>query len=206
MAIHQQADGKIDAQTLKGLLAEYNALRSEMHHTQQQRMQLISLTVGAFGVILSVTGGIVLGSEAIDPARRLLVAIGGAIMSYAITIPSLIMMISTQQGVQRLGGYIRIFIEPQVPGLNWQHHWHSLKAQHQFKGGLSGMGGIYYFLSILPLLLPIYAVSQYISGWAATITLIPFITWSIYLSHNLQTASRGWERARWEDYCALRSV
>jgi len=184
-----------------GLLDEYRSLRSEIQSTQGQRMQILSLTVGAFGVILSISGSVVLGSESITPAGRLLVAVGGAIALYAIVIPSLIMMLAAQQAIQRLGEYIRIFIEPRVPGLNWEKRWRNFKLRHQYRGGLRSMGGIYYFLSLLPLSLPIYAASQHMQNWPLILILVPFIGCSIYLSYDLQAAiSKGWKWARWEDY------
>jgi hypothetical protein len=183
------------------LLAEYESLRNEILGVQTQRMQIISLTVGAIGAVLSIAGGIVLGTEKMDGLRRLLIATGGAVAAYVIIIPSLIMIISAQQSVQRLGEYIRVFIEPLVPGLNWQNRWKNYKAQYQYRGGLRGMGGIYYFLSILALLLPAYALTQYLQGWIVALVLMPFFLWSIYLSYDLQSGrSKGWKWARWDDY------
>jgi hypothetical protein len=194
-----QEDGMADEER-DGLLDEYRSLRSEIHNIQAQRLQIISLTVGAFGVILSISGSTVLGSGTVTPERRLLVAVGGAIALYSIVIPSLIMMLSAQQAVQRLGDYIRIFIEPRVPGLNWQNRWHEFKLRHQYRGGLRGTGAIYYFLSILPLLLPVYALSQHTQNWLLILILVPFTVWSIYLSYDLQAAiSKGWKWAHWAD-------
>lgn len=201
MEVKQRVNDTPSTEELKGLLAEYDWLKSELLGLQKQRMQIISLTVGALGAILSIAGGIVLGSETIDSLRRLLIAIGGALTAYMIIIPSLVMIISVQQSVQRLAGYIRIFIEPLVPGLNWQNRWHKFTVQYRYRGGLRGMGGIYYFLSILPLILPIYALSQYLQGWIATLILIPFFTCSVYLSYDLLSGkSKSWKWARWEDY------
>lgn len=189
------------AEERDGLLDEYRSLRSEMHHTQGQRIQILSLTVGAFGVILSISGNVVLGSESITPAKQLWVAVGGAIALYAIVIPSLIMMIGAQQGIQRLGEYIRVFIEPRVPGLNWENRWRNLKLRHQYKGGIRSLGGIYYFLSLLPLLLPIYLLSQHTQNWPVILILVPFVGCSIYLTYDLQAAiSKSWKWVRWEDY------
>lgn len=185
----------------EGLLVEYNSLRDEIMGMQRQRLQIISFTVGAVGAMLSIAGNTVLGSETIDPWRRLLVAAGGAIAAYAIVIPSLIMTISLQQGIRRLGGYIRTFIEPFVPGLRWQFHWQRFKAWRGFKSGLGNMGGIYHFLSVLPLLLPLYAAVQYPEGWMVTLVLIPFLVWSICLSIDLRTGrSRDWKWATWAGY------
>lgn len=200
-------DGKnkiASEQTIEGLSAEYNSLKREIHNTQGQRMQILSLMIGAFGALLSISGGIVLGAEGLEPIRRLGIAVGGAVAIYAIIIPCLIMMITTQQTIQRLGGYIRIFIEPHVPGLSWEQHWRSYKLQRQYRGGLRGMGGIYYFLSVLALLLPLYALTEYPQGWPTTLIILPLLGWSLYLSYDLKkSVSEGWSWARWEDYNKL---
>jgi hypothetical protein len=143
----------------------------------------------------------VLGSDITSPETRLFVAIGGAVALYAVLIPSLIMIRSTQQTIQRLGEYIRIFIEPRIPGLNWEHQWYNFKRQRRFKGGLRSMGEIYYFLSVVPLLLPLYAASQNIQNWPLLLILIPFVCWAIYLTYDLQAAiSAGWNWSHWDDY------
>jgi len=200
---NQEPQATLDDQTFKGLLAEYNSLKSEIHQTQGRRMQIVSLTVGAFGVILSIIGKSVLADASIEPDKRLWIAIGGAVTLYAIIIPSLTMMIAAQQTVRRLGWYIYTFIEPLVPGLNWERHLQDLRSQWVPRRGIRSVSEIYYFLSILPLLLPIYALSQHIQGWVATLILVPFLSRSIYLSYDLRTGvSKGKEWAWWEDYAS----
>ena len=183
-----------------GIFAEYQSLRSEIQETQRQRLQIISLTVGAFGGLLAISAGYTLNAENTTPHTQIVVAVGGAIALYAILIPSLIMMLSAQQAIQRLGEYIRIFIEPLIPGLNWESRWREYKLRHNYKGGLRGMGGIYYFLSLLPLFLPLYTVSQSPYNWPLLLTIIPFFGWALFLAYDLHAAkSRGWKWAKWED-------
>ena len=185
----------------EGLLDEYRALKSEIHNSQGHRLQIISLTVGAFGVIISISAGSVLGSQNTNIDTRLLIAIGSSIALYSILISSLIMILSVQQAIQRVGEYIRIFIEPQVAGLNWETRWYKYKLRYKYRGGLRGMGSIYFFLSFLPVLLPGYALSQNIQNWSFVLILIPFLVWSFYLTYDLNTSfSSGWKWARWENY------
>lgn len=182
----------------KGLLEEYKTIRGEILQTQAQRIQIISLTVGAIGVILSISFGLVLRAETTPLDKLLLITVGAAIVIYVILIPSLIMMISVQQAIQRLGGYIRLFIEPQVPGLNWENRMQKFKIQTRFAGGLHGMGAMYYFLAILPWFLPLYFLSQYPKGWPILLILVPLFGWSIYLGYDLRSgSSKGWRLARW---------
>lgn len=192
--------GQASGNEREEVLEEYRTLRSEILNAQGRRLQTISLTVGALGVVLSISADAVLGANLVTVEERLEVAVGGAIALYAILIPSLIMTMSTQQTIQRLGEYIRIFIEPRVSGLQWEQKWHDFKIRHNYRGGLRGMGGIYYFLSLLPLLLPLYVVSQNPQNWLLSLVLIPFLAWSIYLSYDLQASfSKSWVWARWDD-------
>ena len=184
----------------EGLLTEYRALKSEIHNAQGQRLQIISLTVGALGVVLSVSANAVLGAGNSSPEIRLLLAVGGSMVLYALLIPSLIMMLSLQQAIQRLGSYIRIYIEPRVPGLNWENRWQEYMQKKKYSGGLRGLGGIYYFLSLLPILLPLFAASQSTQNWEIIFVLVPFLVWALYLSYDLHAAvSKGWRWAKWDD-------
>ncbi len=181
-----------------GLLTEYKTLRDEILTAKGRRLQTMSFTVGAFGVILSVVGNAVLGSNIPDPEVRLAISVGGGIALYGIMIPSLIMSISAQQTIQRIGGYIRVFIEPRVPGLQWENRWLAHKLQHRLPSGLRGMGAIFFFLSLLPLLLPLYMLSQNARNWPLILVLAPFAYWSVYLSYDMYAAiSKGW-KSQWQ--------
>lgn len=188
----------IDADERDGLVEEYKTLRDEILSAKGRRLQTISFTVGAVGVILSIIAGAVLGSNASSIETQFVIAIGGAIVLYGILIPSQIMTIHLQQTIQSIGGYIRIFIEPNVPGLNWEKRWNAHKSQNQLPKGLRGIGSIYYFLSLLPLLLPFYILSQNVQNWFLMFVLAPFIFWSLYLSYDMGSAiSKGW-KWHWE--------
>lgn len=188
----------IDANEREGMLEEYKMLRDELLSAKARRLQTVSLTVGAVGVILSIIAGAVLGSNIPSAEVRLALSIGGSVALYGILIPSQIMIIHLQQTVQRIGNYIRVFIEPLVPGLNWESRWYIHKAQHQFPKGLQGISSIYFFLSLLPLLLPFYIISQGTQNWFLILVLAPFLLWSLYLSYDIQAAiSKGW-KWQWE--------
>jgi len=188
----------IDSDERDGLLTEYKTLRDEIISAKGRRLQTVSLTVGAVGVILSIIAGAVLGSNIPSTEARLAVSVGGGIALYGILIPGQIMTMHLQRTIQRIGGYIRIFIEPKVPGLNWENRWNIHKSQHQLSKGLGGIGGIYYFLSLLPLLLPFYIISQGTQNWFLIFAFAPFTFWSIYLSYDTQAAiSKGW-KWQWE--------
>lgn len=181
-----------------GLLEEYRSLRDEIHAAQGRRIQTLSFTIGAFGVILTLITNTVLGSGITSPEARFVIAIGGSITLYGIVIPSLIMNLSVQQTIQVIGSYIRVFIEPEVPGLNWENRWQAHKHEYRLTSGLRRISAIYFFLSLLPLLLPIYMLSQQTQNRLFILGLIPFACWSIYLSYDMNAAiSKRW-KAQWK--------
>lgn len=192
----ERSSKNIDSNERDGILEEYKMLRDELLSAKARRLQTVSLSVGAVGVILSITAGAVLGSDIPFAEERLALSLGGSIALYGILIPSQIMTTHLQQTIQRIGSYIRVFIEPLVSGLNWENRWHIHKSQHRFPKGLRGIGSIYFFLSLLPLLLPIYIMSQRPQNWFLVFVLTPFVFWSLYLSYDIQaTISSGW---KWE--------
>jgi hypothetical protein len=188
----------IDSDERDGILAEYKTLRDEIISAKGRRLQTVSLTVGAIGAILSIIAGAVLGSDIPSTETRLAISIGGGIALYGVLIPSEIMTTHLQKTIQQIGAYIRTFIEPKVPGLNWENRWNAYKSKHRFPKGLGGISSIYYFLSLLPLMLPLYIISQRVENWLLIFVLAPFVLWSLYLSYDMQAAiSKGW-KSQWE--------
>ena len=182
----------------KGLFAEYESLRNEIIDGKGRRLQTMSFVISAFGVILSIVASAIFGSEVTTVEKKFAVAIGGGVALYGVAIPGLIMILLLQQSIRRTGEYIRIFIEPRVPGLNWQNRWHTYKEQNRLPKGLKGIGSIYYFLSLLPLLLPLYLISQHPhpKNWPLIFILLPLTCWSLYLSYDMHAAiSKGWRLA-----------
>jgi hypothetical protein len=141
---------------MEGLIEEYKTLREEIIAAKGRRLQTTSMTVGALGVLLSVAATVVFGKEIPTAETRFIIALGGGIAMYCVLIPCQIMNISLQQTIQRIGDYIRIYIEPLLPGLNWETRWRAHKKQHHLAGGVRGIGGIYVLLAFLPWMLPIY--------------------------------------------------
>ncbi len=199
MSAADEPNEKHDSYAIVGLLHEYDSLRSEILRAQEQRIQIISLTVGAVAAIITLGGNVVFGTAAITPGRQLLAAIGAGIGVYIILIPSLIMMIATQQSVRRIGGYIAKYIEPEVPGLHWERRWSEIRTTHKFRG-LSAQGTIYIFLAFLAWLLPAYGLTQFPEGGLLLIFLVPFLLWALYLSLDLRFAlSKSWTYTEWPD-------
>lgn len=194
------------ANELSGILEEYKVLRTEIHNAQARRLQILSFAAGVIGVILSISTNAALSSDSTIPNRPLLIAVTGSIATYAVLVPSLMMTIATQQTIQRLGGYIGRFIEPKIPGLNWERHWQNFRKQRGTR--LTGaVESVYYFLSVLPLLIPALLITQYPKGWYLLFLVIPFSVWSLYLTFDLALKySKSWSWARWDDYVDHTSI
>jgi hypothetical protein len=198
MPTMEKTNKNFDADEREGMLEEYRTLRDEILTAKARRLQTVSFTVGAVGVLLSIIAGAVLGSDIPSAEIRLAVAVGGGIALYGILIPSQIMTTHLQQTIQTIGSYIRVYIEPHVPGLNWENRWQVFKSQYRLPKGLGGISSIYYFLSLLPLLLPLYLIGQGTQNWFLIFVLVPFVLWSLYLSYDVQAAvSKGW-KLKWE--------
>lgn len=188
-----------DSQQTAGLLEEYKTLRAELISTQGQRLQIVAYTVGALSVLLSLFGGALLKPSEIPLNTQLFASILGAVVAYVVLIPSEILMISAQRHIHRIANYISAFIEPKIPGLEWETRWslHAAKLKHP--GGLRGLSSIYVGLSLLPLLMPIYVLSRSQSQWQWVLILIPFLGLSLYLAYDLRTArSKNWRSTSWD--------
>jgi Ca2+/Na+ antiporter len=188
-----------NSQETTGLLEEYKTLRAELISTQGQRLQIVAYTVGALSVLLSLFGGALLKPSEIPHNAQLFASILGSIVAYAVLIPSEMLMISAQRHIHRIARYIAVFIEPKIPGLAWETRWslHTYKLKHP--GGLRGMSSIYFGLSLLPLLLPIYVLSRSQFQWQWTLILLPFLVVCLYLAYDLRTArSKNWRSTSWD--------
>ncbi len=84
MPTTKKASKTIDTDEMNGLLAEYKTLRDEILSAKGRRLQTVSLTVGAFGAILSIIAGTVLGSKTQSFVTRLAVSSGGSVALYYI--------------------------------------------------------------------------------------------------------------------------
>lgn len=175
------------------LLAEYNSLREEMLGYKNRRHMFMSFVVGAFGVILSFGTNLVVRSDLLIPSDKLGIAIGTGMILYGILIPTVIMSLKNEQALERIGKYIRTYIELHVSGLNWEHRYRNHCQQH-YQAGVHGMGTIYLFLTILPLLLPMVGLAHNTRGWPFLFLLVPLFCWSAILSYDMYAAvSKEWK-------------
>jgi len=64
---------------------------------------------------------------------------------------------------------------------------------------MGGISDIFYFLSVLPFMLPLYLIlSQSYENGLLVLALIPFLLWSLWLSVDMRFAiSKGWEQ-QWD--------
>jgi hypothetical protein len=157
------------------------------------------MTVGAFGVLISIFANMVFGPNIQNPEMRFLVALGGGVILYCLLIPVQIMTISSQQTICRIAKYIRIYIEGEDNGLQYETLWNRYKENNNLAKGLRGTGGIYVFFSFMPLLLPLLTFINKFENWILMGILLIFLTWSSYLAYDMYNAkSRGWNY-EWPD-------
>jgi len=169
-------------------LIEYRELRAEIREAQGQRIQIVSITVGAFIAVLTVFLGVLFDPD--TQANNLLaVSIGGNTVLLALLIPSLIMAITTQQSIVRKGNYIRRFIESRLDsGCKWETRLDRVKPDNKVRGRVFGLVGIYLFLIVLSWVLPGYALLRGLAfrPWWIVIIPAPLTIWALYLTLDLQ--------------------
>jgi hypothetical protein len=176
------------------MIEEYKTLRDEIISAKGRRLQTTSMTVGAMGVLLSVIASAVLDPNTFTPAIRFIAALAGGIAMYLILIPCQIMNISLQQTIQRIGDYIRTYIEPEIPGLEWETRWADHKKKHRLAHGARGISGIFLFLAFLPWLLPFFSFSYSQKALPLIAIFVFLFCVSIYLGLDMHNAlSSGWK-------------
>ncbi|GAV24307.1 hypothetical protein ciss_02400 [Carboxydothermus islandicus] len=145
------------------ILEEYRQLRAELHNNQIMRVQLLTYTVGAVMGIVSFVLDKILTKNDIEIGEKMEYLLLSSMIIYLIIIASLLMMRTFQQSVERIGMYIREYIEKELPGLKWETTWFNMKKDMErnmllkkiinFKSiGSRGWGPIYFILSIMPVL------------------------------------------------------
>ena len=196
----------------ESLLHEYDSLRSEILATQSHRFQIVAFTLGIIGVIMAFGGTTLTTLMTTDTSQSdiplsidttdflHLFAVGLSLTLYAVIIPSILMARAAQRSVATIGSYLRDQLEPKAPGLNWETNLNNLKISLNIRSGLRGMGGIYFFLSFIPLLFPLYVALSTGGPWFLLFALALFSLWPLWLSWDLHTqCSRTWRITRWDD-------
>lgn len=91
------------------LLAEYNRICAELHENFRQNQQTVGLVVAAVGVIIA--GAL---QSSFTPKYPLYVA------ATAVTWGGYIWLFDSLQQLWRHATYLRVFLEPELPGINWE--------------------------------------------------------------------------------------
>ncbi len=97
----------------KDFLAEFEFIREGMRQDQRERQVFLGFALAASGTVL---GLLVRPTTAPSPSQALVLVVIAA----AITIVAEVLTIRATLGVASAGVYLRMFIEPNVPGLNFQ--------------------------------------------------------------------------------------
>lgn len=101
------------------LLAEYDALRSEIIHRMRYRIQILSLAIIVLGAIFAFNRDNGPNILLYYPLFGFFVAAGWANNDYRI---------------KEIGDYIRNHIEEKLPGLNWERYFFDLNKKERPKG------------------------------------------------------------------------
>lgn len=129
-------------------LVEYKVLHKKIDEVKMRRDNLLTLTTGIYvGAVVSVLGFSVSNTAILSQTKIQIVAI---LILYLLVSSSVYMMKSHQRYLKRLIKYIRLNIEPKVPGLNYASITYKEYSSRARKGGLKGLGIYYLVLTLLP--------------------------------------------------------
>jgi hypothetical protein len=127
---------------IAGYLAEYDFIREGMRHDQRERHGFLGFALAASGLIL---GLLMRSSSAQKPIQAcFLVCLAAIVTSVAEELT-----IRASQGVASAGAYLRLFVEPHVPGLYFQRRNHLYVKKAKGRTSASrGFGYAYMALSV----------------------------------------------------------
>ena len=186
---------KYDAQ-----IEEYKSLRQEIMSRQNARRLILGFTITAIGSII----GFVLQGEIALEYDLDYYAFSLIIFAIVIIIAALILTIHHTQQIDVIGAYIRKFIEPKMPGLNWQTYWFRYRELRRYSPKTAGLPlgtskplSLYYAF----LTLSTYSIT-FIKGLhnhlVALILLSMIVLCSFACSYDLyKRKTRGW-RINWD--------
>ena len=116
------------------ILEEYKTLRQEMLKNQETRYIILGFTITSLGILLGLSL-----KEA--PATTTFPGNSLALIVYAFLIigAAVWATIHHTQNIDRLGGYIREVIEPQLPELHWETVWMGFRESLRKAGSTQGL-------------------------------------------------------------------
>lgn len=102
----------------RGILAEYESLRTEIMKRQEARLSILAFTLAVVGTILGISFQ---GSSPFVLNSYLPVALG--IFALIVIIAALALTVQYTQQNKAMTGYIRKYIEPEIPLMAYETRW-----------------------------------------------------------------------------------
>lgn len=153
------------------ILAEYNALRSEVIHRMQIRHQLVSLTVIVLGAVFAFDGDSI--TFLVYPILGFFIALGWAHNDFR---------------VGEIGEYIRSNIECELPGIRWEQHFFDQKDKKKpfhylLRASILSAGGIIVGTQVISLVIVYIQESGQIVNKPLCIIDVVLIIFTIIIMH-----------------------
>lgn len=180
----------------EGYLEEYRSLREEILRRQEARLLILGFCITSIGTII----GLSLQDysprvEGLNYFTFVLICLGLVIL-----ITTLLLIIQHTQQIEIIGAYIRNYIEPLFPGLNWQTRWARYRKDRRFNFiigrfsfGTSRPYAICYFLLAIAIF-GISIVLEIYNYWLALVVISILTITSIYYSFDLyRKKSKSWD-------------
>lgn len=182
------------------LLEEYKGLRAEILQWQSQRIRVLSLSVTAMAGILALFGGLLLNTDINSKLNLSQLSIIGSVSLYTILIPLEVTIASSHRQIRRIAAYIRLHIEPIVPGLSYERKLLVDRDTPKPRIGMSSLGKSCVILTLIPFVLPAIQLSIVSKFDPIFLIIVPFWLIAFYIAIDLWFAfSKKWKVRHWEN-------
>ncbi len=171
------------------MLEEYKVLHAQAEAIKGRRDSLFTVTLGVFVSVFGAFVGISSAPDTHSAAPRLLLPF--FLVLYILHIASCLLMRSHQQQLRRILNYVRIEIEPKIPGLKWSTYLAQRSLKSSNRGGLRGIGTFYLLLSMAPIAL--FVITPGTPGGVETTIFVTLFAVSVLLAMDIRFAfTKGW--------------
>jgi hypothetical protein len=181
--------GDVDVQN-RGLHAEWRDARDGIRHGQRERQAFLGFAIASQASLL---GLLIHSTSKLSGSGNFLVvglACASLLGAEWLTIRSTI-------GILTTASYIRLMLEPQIPGIEYEGRLKSVPVNRRprLSGGTLGLGVIYLALTATPQLAWFSVASR--RGWLATslIVLLTIAGSALALMLSLELPRRYWKSA-----------
>ena len=181
----------VDAEDqLRGVLAEWQSIREELRQRYTWNLQAMGFVIAGVVALLAYGTASIVNA---DPDSRRWFTLTASISGLAVLIAGIIFTAANFQSVARNAAYIRIFLEGEHPGLNWETRLHRFRTLSGHQLGRTEVIGMMYLLVAIAILSASLVGLVVYEGWYLFPMPAAMFAVALYLVRDMYyQASRRW--------------